>query len=290
MAYPQSMKNLNFSLTLALLALPSLALAQTVVSGVGANAAALTPFRDQFRTNLGGGTVAGANGSFGGLRREINWDGVPATFSAPNNLPANFFNVNSPRGAVFSTSGTGFQVSGATTDAGVGQPAAVRFGNIEANYTSTFQTFSAQRLFTSLGSNVYDVDFFVPGTTTPALVSGFGSIFTDVDLASTTTIEYFDKNSVSLGTFSAPVQDLGLSFIGVSFATPSVAKVRITQGTIALGAGINDEGSSIDVVAADDFLYSEPVAVSAASAPEPGTLAFLALGGTLTLIRRRRLK
>ena len=257
------MKNLNVSLTLALLTLPSLALAQTVVSGVGANAAALTPFRDQFRVNLGGGTVAGANGSFGGLRREINWDGVPATFSAPNNLPANFFNVNSPRGAVFSTSGTGFQVSGATTDAGAGQPAAARFGNIEANYTSTFQTFSPQRLFTSLGSNVYDVDFFVPGTTTPALVSGFGSIFTDVDLASTTTIQYFDKNNVSLGTFSAPVQDLGLSFIGVSFATPSIAKVRITQGSIALGAGVNDEGSSIDVVAADDFLYSEPVAASA---------------------------
>ncbi|WP_309711678.1 PEP-CTERM sorting domain-containing protein [Armatimonas sp.] len=279
------MKNLNLPLTLALLALPSLALAQTVVSGTGANPAALTPFRDQFRTNLGGGTTAGANGSFGGLRREINWDGVPAAFSAPNNLPANFFNANSPRGAVFSTSGTGFQVSSATTDAGAGQPVAARFGNIEANYTSTFQTFSAQRLFSAIGSNVYDVDFFVPGTTTPALVSGFGSIFTDVDLLDSTSIEYFDQNNVSLGTFSAPVQDLGLSFIGVSFASPTIAKVRITQGNIALGAGINDEGSSIDVVAADDFLYSEPVS---ASAPEPGTLALLALGGTLTLIRCRR--
>jgi hypothetical protein len=282
------MKNLNLPLTLALLALPSLALAQTVVSGTGANPTALTPFRDQFRTNLGGGTTAGANGSFGGLRREINWDGVPAGFSAPNNLPANFFNANSPRGAVFSTSGTGFQVSSASTDAGAGQPAAARFGNIEANYTSTFQTFSAQRLFTAIGSNIYDVNFFVPGTSTPALVSGFGSIFTDVDLFDSTSIEYFDQNNSSLGVFSAPTQDLGLSFIGVSFASPTIAKVRITQGNLALGAGINDEGSSIDVVAADDFLYSEPVAASAASAPEPGTLVFLALGGTLTLMRCRR--
>ena len=43
----------------------------------GANAAAITPTRDDFRTAVGGGSVAGANGSFGGLRREINWDGVP---------------------------------------------------------------------------------------------------------------------------------------------------------------------------------------------------------------------
>ena len=31
--------------------------------------------------------------------------------SAPNNLPANFFNVNSPRGVIFATPGTAFQVS-----------------------------------------------------------------------------------------------------------------------------------------------------------------------------------
>ena len=59
------------------------------VSGQGIIANVIAA-RDEFRMDLGGGTVAGANGSFGGLRREINWDGVPAQFAAPNALPVDF--------------------------------------------------------------------------------------------------------------------------------------------------------------------------------------------------------
>ena len=113
------------ALSFAALALltPFRASAAPVVRSVGgdATAASITPTRDTFRLDLGGGTTAGANGSFGGVRREINWDGVPAAQSAPNNLAANFFNSTSPRGAVFSTAGTGFEVSGATGDGGVNQ-------------------------------------------------------------------------------------------------------------------------------------------------------------------------
>src|SRR5436309_1751630 len=90
------------------LATPAAAPAQIVRSAAGANAAAITAARDQFRVDLGGGTTAGANGSFSdatGSRREINWDGVGAALSAPNSLPANFFNANSPRGALFGTVG-----------------------------------------------------------------------------------------------------------------------------------------------------------------------------------------
>ncbi len=284
-------QNSSLLALLGLLALAGSAHAQlTVRSGTGANAAALTSVRDQFRTDLGGGTTAGANGSFGGIRREINWDGVPAAFSAPNNLPANFFNANSPRGAVFSTGGTGFQVSGSTADAGAGQPAAANFGNLNATYTTEFQTFSPQRLFTSLGSNVYDVNFFVPGTSTPALVSGFGSIFADVDLAGTTSIQFFDASNVSLGAFAASPLSSGLSFLG-AFTTngqPQISRVRVTLGNTTIGP--NDaNGDSADIVVADDFIYGEPQAAGAA-APEPGSLALLGLiaAPALALLRRKR--
>ena len=114
-----------------------------------------------------------APGSFGSGRREINWDGVPDAFAAPNNLPVDFFNVNSPRGVVFTTAGTGFQVSANAVNP-TNTP--VLFGNINPTYPSLFQTFSPQKLFTALSSNLLDVDFFVPGSTTPALTRGFGSL------------------------------------------------------------------------------------------------------------------
>src|SRR5438046_10299232 len=79
-------------------------------SASGANPAGIQTTVDAFRTALG---TLNPNvvGSFGTGRREINWDGVPDALAAPNNLPPNFFNVNSPRGVVFSTPGSGFQVS-----------------------------------------------------------------------------------------------------------------------------------------------------------------------------------
>lgn len=226
--------------------------AAVTFSGTGANAAGIQATVDAFRTALG--TLnANVAGSFASGRREINWDGVPDASSAPNNLPANFFNVNSPRGVVFSTAGTGFQVS---ATAASGTP--VEFGNINANYTAIFQTFSAQRLFTALGGNVVDVNFFVPGSTTPATTSGFGAVFTDVDLANTTSIQFFDEMDNSLGTFFVPavLGSENLSFLGVLFnAGERIGRVRITSGNAALGP---NETSVVDMVVMDDFIYAEP--------------------------------
>ncbi len=238
----------------ALFASSPLATAAVVsYSAAGANAAALQTTVDQYRAVLGGGTTPGANGSFGGMRREINWDGVPNGFAAPNSVPANFFNVNSPRGAIFSTPGSGFQVS-ATASNPTATP--VRFDNINLTYSTTFTTFSPERLFTALGSNIVDVTFFVPGTTTPATVRGFGAVFADVDTTGVTTIELFDQDNKSLGTFAPPAANGGLSFLGVAFnAGERVGRVRITAGNSA--AGPND-GGTIDVVVIDDLIYSEP--------------------------------
>ena len=280
------------ALSLAVLAIfiPSHAQAAPVVRSLGGDAttASITPTRDTFRLDIGGGTTAGANGSFGGVRREINWDGVPATSAAPNTLAANFFNTTSPRGVVFSTAGSGFEVSGATTDAGAGQPAAANFGNINVSYGTTFGVFSAQRLFTAIGSNVTDVNFFLPGTATAATVAGFGAIFTDVETLGGTTIQYFNQVGTSLGTFNVPIGTVAsqsLSFLGVSFnAGEQVGRVRITSGNAALGAAVNDNpGGGTDLVVMDDFIYSEPV-------PEPSSVLLCAAGimGLLSARKRNR--
>jgi hypothetical protein len=240
-------------------------------SASGANAADIQATVDSFRTSLGS-LNPNVAGSFGTGRREINWDGVPDALSAPNILPANFFNVNSPRGVVFSTPGTGFQVS---ASAASGTP--VEFGNINASYPGLFETFSAQRLFTALGSNVVDVNFFVPGTTTPAFTTGFGAAFSDIDLANTTSIQFFDLANVSLGTVFAPsiTGNETLSFVGGLFnAGEHVGRVRITSGNSALGP--NESLPTADLVVMDDFIYAEPRAITAV--PGPASLSLFLLG------------
>ncbi len=258
--------------------------AQTVFSASGPDPASIQPSVDSFRTSLGtlNPNVAG---SFDSGRREINWDGVPDGFSAPNNLPPNFFNVNSPRGVVFSTPGTGFQVS---STAASGTP--VEFGNIDPSYTQTFETFSAQRLFTALGSNIVDVNFFIPGSTTQAFTNGFGAVFTDVDVANATTLSFFGLGDAFLGTWAVPnvPVDESLSFLGVLFSDPVVTRVRITSGTAALAAGGSD--ATADRVAMDDFIFGEP-RLAAAAVPEPETWAMLLVGfAALGLSSRRRRK
>ena len=252
--------------------------AQTVITfeGAGVNVASITATRDAFRAAVGGGTVAGANGSFGGLRREINWDGVPGAQSDPNLLPANFFNVNSPRGVVFNTPGTGFLVS-----ANAGDPAPTLFG-----FPNDFQTFSAQKLFTAVNSSITDVSFFLPGTATAATTTAFGLVFVDVEAAGSTRIEFFDAANHSFYTHDAQVAgNQGLSFLGGVVSGGSIARVRITSGSntiIANGVLGNQVG---DIVVMDDFLYAEPLPVTAV--PEPSVFALTGLG-LLGLVARRR--
>ena len=151
----------------------------------------------------------------------------------------------------------------------------------------TFSTFSALRLFVPTGSNVTDALFFLPGSNgaIAATVSGFGAVFTDVDLLNSTSIALFDAQDNLLYSAFAPagtIADGSLSFLGVVFgAGERIARVRITTGNAALGP---NDGGGIDVVGMDDFLYGEP----RASVPEPTPLALLGLGALWLLRARRR--
>jgi hypothetical protein len=233
----------------------------------GATVASITATRDAFRTAVGGGTVAGANGDFGGLRREINWDGVPDAFADPNLLPSDFFNVNSPRGAVFSTPGTGFLVS-----ANAGGSTPILFG-----FPNDLQTFSPQKLFSALNSNIIDINFFLPGTSTAATTSAFGLIFVDVEIANSTRLDFFDaNNSLIVSRFALVAGNQGLSFLGgVANAGEQISRVRITSGINTLVSNGVLGNPNDDFVVMDDFLYATP---TASSVPEPRSWTLFGFG------------
>ena len=238
----------------------------TIREATGADAASITATVDQFRTDLG--TLnSNTPGSQNPGRRQINWDAAPDGVSAPNSFPGDFFNANfSPRarGVEFTTPGTGFQLS-ATNASGT----EVEFGNINTNYTTDFSAFSAERLFTPIGSNVVTINFFIPGTDIPAAVTGFGAVFSDVDLADSTMIEYLDVDGNVLDTrmVLATAGDGSLSFTGLTFDAPVVASVRITSGNGNLAMGNDDitQGGTEDLVVMDDFIFGEPVPIAAMS-------------------------
>lgn len=276
---------------------PAAAQIPTVFADTDTTALGITDTRDAFRTAIGGGVVAGPNGSFGGVRREINWDAAPDAVSAPNAFPGTFF-VN-PRGANFTTPGTGFQLSMDNDVPPDADPDQLDYSNINPGYLTTFEPFSVQRLFTALGSTITDVTFAAPGTggTTFATTSAFGAVFSDVDLTGPTTMEFFTASNTSLGLFTVPgtVGQETFSFLGVEFndgggnPVAVVARVRIVSGNNILGPNTgdfpNDPEFPSDLVTMDDFIYAEPL-----GAPEPGT-ALLALGAlpiALGIVIRRR--
>jgi hypothetical protein len=225
---------------------------ETVIAGAGAIEAQVEEFRSLLGPDNGGAPDGDAQG-----RREINWDAVPDDLAAPHELPGDFFNGDADptaRGAVLETTGDQVAVS---ADADNPDDADVRFGDVNPSYSDEFVTFSEERLFSPIGSNLVDLTFTVPGTDTPAVTRGFGAVYTDIDAEENTAFEYFDADDESLGQFAAPVSEGGLSFLGVAFDEPVVARVRIEYGNGELGP---DESADYDVAVMDDFIYGEPQA------------------------------
>jgi PEP-CTERM motif len=258
----------------AIIALPALAQGAPVTFAAGGdnNPASIQATVDAFRAALGTPSNGNSPGPIAGGRREINWDGggPPVVDGTPAVTPFTVF--QNTRGATFTTPGSG--LTQATASGGL-----LSLDLINPSYAVSFAPFSPNRLFTPLASNITDVVFSLPGTTgsVQATVGSFGAVFTDVDLANTTKIDFYDAldNLVHSGSaIPGTVANGSLSFLGVVFdAGVGITRVRITTGNAALGP---TDGGTVDVVVMDDLLYSDPQQL--VPVPEPSTLALFAIG------------
>jgi hypothetical protein len=223
----------------------------TVIKASGDISTAL----DQFRNLLG--TLNTAPGAVGG-RREVNWDGGPDELTNNDRFPGDFFAAVDPllpngrkRGLVNTTPGTGFTISNNN------------FEFLKQEYGNQFRAFSPLKTFAAVQSTITDNTFKIPGTNTDATVQAFGVVFSDVDNASSTRMEFYNGDRL-LGTFKVPNNGNNehgkFSFLGVYFPNEKVSRVRIYCGSAALSANQDDlsDGGGEDLVVMDDFIYSEP--------------------------------
>ena len=241
-----------------------------VFQAAGTTASSIQSTVDAFRAALGNPNNANNPGPLSSGRREINWDGGNVNVVTTTDPVTPFDVFLNTRGAQFTTPGLG--LTQAPPSGGPQGGLAALFNN--PTYGTIFSTFSPSRLFTPVGSNVTEALFFIPGTngTVPATVSGFGAVFTDVDQpdgsgpskkrgnrGASTLIEYFGGDGKVLFSSFVPASpgDATLSFFGIVFDEPLIARVRITTGDTAPGP---DDDENQDIVVMDDFLYGEPQA------------------------------
>jgi hypothetical protein len=204
----------------------------------------------EFRTALGGALNAPNSPPAASGRREINWDGVSPALTNVDTFPLNFFNVNSARGAVYLTPGSGVRID------------STAFASINATLPDQFKPFSGKKLFMPVGSRKVEVDFELVATTTPGVVNGFGVVFSDVDRTGSTRILLLDASDAVIADISVPGRagSKEFSFVGVVFEASLVAKAQIISGDAALDATTQDQsaGGTKDLVVMDDFIYGEP--------------------------------
>lgn len=231
--------------------------AQDVFQAAGPTGASIQGSIDQFRAALGATDNKNNAGPLASGRREINWDGKDVLTAGPL-----FDGFLLTRGALFTTpDGAAFVQA---TPAGL----AAQFNN--PSYERIFVPFSQPRLFSVVRGKTTDVTFFVPGGgNRAATVTGFGAIFSDVDLPNgasavlshlpSTQIDYFGAHGELLYSTSVAASpgDGRFSFFGIVFRDARIAKVRIRSGNVAPGP---DDSAFRDVVMMDDFFYGEPQA------------------------------
>ena len=209
---------------------------------------------DEFRQLLGA-QLNTAPGAVGG-RREINWEGVPDSLLGKS-LPNDFFNPAGTdpalairqRGIQYEPTGN-FMVSNAG------------FAEINSQAAGEFAAFSGSKTFANINSDLWSIVTEVPGQDVAATVKGFGIVFSDVDVANSTFIEFFNEQK-SIGKFFVPVRASGSShsFLGVYFKKEKVTRIKVGHDGV-LGDGqkdVSQQQGAHDLVVLDDFLYDEPV-------------------------------
>ncbi len=228
-----------------------------VFQGSGPNASSIQGLVDQFRLALGGINNASNPGPIATGRREIGWDGGGSATSPGPTPFVTFLN----RGANILTPGTGFVQA---------PPSGLADTFRNTSYATAFQAFSPLRLFSPIGSNITEIQIFIPGNgTIPALTNGFGVVFADVDQpdgsgpgnkrgnrGASTLIQFFgSKGELLYSSFVPASPGTGtLSFFAVLFDDARIASVRIRTGDEEPG---EDDGD-VDIVMMDDFIYGEP--------------------------------
>jgi len=245
-----------------------------------------------FQAALGGINNGNNPGPLPTGQRQINWDGGGGV-NANTVSPTPFNGFQNIRGALFTTPGTGFIQ--APPSGGPQNGLAGQFNN--ATYGTIFSVFSPLRDFTPIGSTVTNTTFSIPGTMggTPAEVDGFGAVFSNVELANSAKMDFFDPNGKLLTEQFVPTGTgaASLSFLGVFFnAGEEIGSMTITSGTNPLASGTNDNpAGGVNLVVMDDFIYGEPQALAVA-APEPASLSLLGASlagmGAFGWRRRRR--
>jgi hypothetical protein len=190
-------------------------------------------------------------------RREINWDGVPDSFIGKK-LPDDFFNPTEPgapvarqRGLAYLPGGGEFRISNTS------------FVDLNPLAAGQFSSFSGNKTFANISSNLWPVDFQVAGQQKAAAVKGFGAVFSDVDLNNSTSLEFFNGTK-SLGKYFVPPHTTtsSFSFLGVYFKNgETITRVLVShKGFLSGGTkDVTDNGPD-DLIVLDDFLYSEPLA------------------------------
>jgi PKD repeat protein len=157
------------------------------------------------------------------------------------------------------------------------------FQSTNAGTGTKLQAFTSPNLAAPFNSNTLELDVVAPTRTTSAAVPqvsrGLGVVFKNVVSPNTTSIEYFNGDTL-LSRIFAPAGAAGQpEFAGELFGSPVVTKVVITLGTAMIfswdgnfiTAGPTD-GGAVNLVAADDVVLAEPAPPHAAASATAGVV------------------